>query len=139
VLIARQRATAAYWFARASALDRFEVRAAARGQAPRATLAFDDLMLTAGLADPARTRYEVTTFDRGGHRLGAPATRAADRSGRTVVGPLALAPAADAYTIVRITIVRPDTRATAHIHLARDPATGALRIIGIRRAPAHRP
>jgi hypothetical protein len=129
-LVARQRATARHWFSRVSPLDRFAP--ASGGHA----LCFDDLMLTYRLAPApagAATSYRVTAYDRGGRPLGAASGLPAGASGRTCA-PLKLAGDRDGYTIVRIDTRRPRQRTGAtFVHLARDPASGAPRVIGVWR------
>ncbi len=126
-LIARQRIAARYWFSRGSALDRF---AAARGGR---ALCFEDLMLAYRLAPAGTvTRYAVTAFDRGGRRLGEPGELRPGPGGRTCA-PLALAPDREGYTIVRIDTRRSPRTTSVDVHLARDPATGAPRVIGVWR------
>jgi hypothetical protein len=122
-LVARQRATAAYWFARVNPLDRF----AADGD----RLCFDDLAVTYGFADAASTRYQAMRYDRAARELGT-ATAAGVAGGHACVA-VALAPG-DGYTMVRITTVRPGFTGATFVHVAPDPATGAPRVIGIWRA-----
>lgn len=122
-LIARQRATARYWFDRVAPLDAFAVEGDA--------LAFIDLLLAYRLRD-VTTRYIVESFDRSGHRLGEP--RIADRTlDGTVRVDFAVSPATDAYTMVRIRVLR-ESRAMSpvDVHVAR-AGGGQLRVIGLRR------
>ncbi len=129
MLVARQHATAAYWFARVNPLDQFAVAAARTG----ARLCFDDLAIAndAG-ATAATTRYAVTTYDRAGHRFGAHGELAAAPGGRSCAA-VALAPGGDGYTIVELATARPGFRGTTFIYIARDPTTGAPRAIGVWR------
>jgi hypothetical protein len=125
-LVARQRKTGAYWFARVNPLDRFAIENGA--------LCFDDLWLTYGLGDrAATTRYTIATYDRDARSLTAPAAIVAAASGRTCTARLALACGGDGYTIVEIVTVRPGFTGTTYIHIARDPATHDPRVIGIWR------
>jgi hypothetical protein len=121
-LIARQRATARYWFARVSPLDRFAVE--------RDALCFDDLALVHGL-ETAATRHHAQAFDRDGRALGEPVALAAGPSGRTCV---AVPPSAgDGYTIMRLAVSRDAGRLPpVVVHVARD-AAGQLAVIGLRR------
>lgn len=122
-LVARQRATAAYWFARVNPLDRFA--------AYRDRLCFDDLAIGYQFAPAGSTRYEVTRYDRAGRTLGtADARGVAD--GRVCV-PLALSADRDGYTMVELATARPGFTGTTIVHVARDPASGAPRVIGIWR------
>jgi hypothetical protein len=122
MLVARQRKTGAYWFSRVNPLDRFTMKDDA--------VCFDDLALRHGFtAEP--TTYTVATFDRHGQPIGSldvPAT-----GDRTCTQHLTLASAPDAYTIVELTTRRSAFAGTTLVHIARDPASGALRIIGIWR------
>jgi len=122
-LVARQRATAAYGFARVSPLDRFA--------AYRDRLCFDDLAVAYGFAAAATTRYEVRRHDRQAQPLGASAAGGAS-DGRVCV-PLALPADGDGYTMVRIATTRPGFTGATIVHIARDPASNAPRVIGIWR------
>jgi hypothetical protein len=122
-LVARQRATAAYWFARVNPLDRF---AAAADQ-----LCFDDLAIAYRFADAATTRYRVTRYDRHARELGAADARPG--AGGKTCAALALAGDGDGYTVVRIATTRPGFTGATFAHVARDPASGAPRVIGIWR------
>jgi len=122
-LVARQRATAAYWFARVNPLDRF----AATGD----RLCFDDLAIQYGFADAAATRYVATRYDRDAGELGALASSAA-RAGRTCL-PIALPHDGDGYTILRVETHRPGFSGATFVHVARTPGSGAPRVIGIWR------
>jgi hypothetical protein len=122
-LIARQRATAAYWFARVNPLDRFA--------AYRDRLCFDDLAVAYRFAAAAATRYEVRRNDRQARPLGASDARGA-ADGRVCV-PLALPADGDGYTMVRIATTRPGFTGATVVHIARDPASNAPRVIGIWR------
>jgi hypothetical protein len=122
-LVARQRATAAYWFARVNPLDRFAVY--------RDRLCFDDLAVAYGFAAAATTRYEVRRHDRQAQPLGTSDARGVT-DGRVCV-PLTLPAAGDGYTMVRITTTRPGFRGTTVVHIARDPASNAPGVIGLWR------
>jgi hypothetical protein len=123
-LVARQRATGAYWFSRVNPLDRFAVTDSA--------LCFDDLMLAYELgASASDTAYAITAFDRDGRLFGARTTRP-DARGHACVASLPLVPEGDGYTILRVTTTRPGFSGETHIHLARDH-NGSVRVIGIWR------
>ena len=125
-LIARQRATGAYWFRRVNPLDRFTIAGT--------SVCFDDLMLAYKLgASPAQTTYTVTPFDRDANQLATPVVVRPDAAGHACTGPLPLGPHADAYTIVELATHRPGFSGRTLVHLARDPVTGAARVIGIWR------
>jgi hypothetical protein len=122
-LVARQRATVAHWYARVNPLDRF--------RANPEELCFDDLAITAGLAAPGETHYEIASYDREARALGS-SISAAGATGTTCVrGPRGSS--GEAYTIVRLTTHRPAYAGSTLVHLARDPATGAWRVIGVVR------
>jgi hypothetical protein len=122
-LVARQRATAAYWFAKVNPLDRFE----AYGD----RLCFDDLAITHDLASAATTRYAVEHFDRHARALGAIGAQGVP-GGRTCVA-LALTGEGDGYTILKITTTRPAFSGSTFVYVARNPASGTPRVIGIWR------
>ena len=127
-LVARQRATARYWFARVNPLDRFTAAA-------DASLCFDDLALVYQLGSSAdATRYRVTTYDVDGRPLGWTGSTEPGRDGRACTAPLELAVAFGGYTIVRVQTLRPDFAGETFVHIARDPASGAPRVIGIWRS-----
>jgi hypothetical protein len=108
-LVARQRATAAYWFARTSPLDNFAVT--------ETQVCFDDLALSHGFSTAGVTRYRIDARE---------LRPAAARS----CAPVELGD----YTVVRIETTRPTGRTEVFVHIARDPATGAPRVVGIWRA-----
>jgi hypothetical protein len=122
-LVARQRATGAYWFARVNPLDRFA--------AYHDRLCFDDLAIDYAFATSATTHYAITRYDRDGHPIATGDTAAAD-DGRVCV-PLTLPTTDDGYTIVKLTTIRPGFTGSTLAHVARDPASGAPRVIGIWR------
>jgi hypothetical protein len=122
-LVARQRATAAYWFARVNPLDRFEVSGD--------RLCFDDLAVRYRFVSAGSTSYRAVSHDREARELGVTEGRADDQ-GRACM-PLELTQHADGYTIVRVTTLRPDLAGSTYVHVARDPSTGAPRVIGVWR------
>ena len=124
-LVARQRATGRYWFSQTNPLDRFAMTGG--------DLCFDDLMLHYDLGPRATdTHYDITTFDAAGRqRVDLVATP--DARGHACIASLPLADAGEGYTIARITTKRPDFTGTTFVHVARDPATHAPRVIGIWR------
>ena len=123
-LIARQRATVAYWYARVNPLDRFTIAADA--------LCFDDLAIAAGLAPAAGTRYELASHDRHGNLLDRAVLTAA-ASGPTCTRTLTVSATGDGYTIVEVTTVRPTFAGSTLVHIARAPDTGTWRVIGVWR------
>ncbi len=128
-LLARQRVTEAYWFARVDPLDRFAMEARPDGDA----VCFDDLAITSALVAGATTSYALDSYDFAGHRIATRAGHAA-AEGRTCLQPALAARDADGgYTIVRITTVRPTFAGETFVHIAREPVTGATRVIGVWR------
>ena len=123
-LVARQHATEAYWFARVNPLVDFD--------ADDERLCFDDLAIDAQLAAADATRYDVTSYDARMRPLGRVAV-AASPSGPTCTPALAKATAADGYTIVKIATSRAGFSGETYVHLARDPSSGAWRVIGVWR------
>ena len=129
-LVARQRATARYWFDRVNPLDRFELVTGAAGT----VLCFDDLTLAYRLEPGAEaTRYHVTAYDFAARALGATSAIRALATGHTCTAPLRLAGQPGGYTIVRIETTRGRFDEETFVHVARDPASGAPRVIGIWR------
>jgi hypothetical protein len=122
-LVARQRATAAYWFARVNPLDHFALTA---GQ-----LCFDDLALVYGFSPATTTSYRATGYTRDAQAFGGAALRP-DAAGHACV-PVALAAQADGYTMIRIETFRPDFHRATIVHLARAPISNEPRVIGIWR------
>ncbi|MBA3501204.1 MAG: hypothetical protein M4D80_12895 [Myxococcota bacterium] len=133
VLLERQRKAAAHWFSEVAPLDRFAVQATDRGD----QLCFDDLGIRHGLAgkSASETIYRYRAFDVKGRRLAWAHEKASGLDGgRTCAIRLPVAPDADGYTIVRIETSRQGQQLPAvFVHVARDPATRALRVIGLRR------
>ena len=128
-LVERQRKTASYWFARVNPLDRFEVEPAGE----TSQLCFDDLALKYALtASP--TRYSARAFDGDGRPLAWRADEGAANGGRTCLHGLRAPGGRDGYTIVEIRTSRPGADLPpTRVHLAADPRTHRLRVIGLRR------
>lgn len=122
-LVARQRKTARYWFARVAPLDAPTIEGG--------RLCFDDLALAYGFARARDTRYRVTYFDRNGARLGRAYVVAATAG--TACSPLVLSTGHDSYTVVRIDTRRPSFGGTTYVHVAREPRSLAPRVIGLWR------
>ena len=130
LLVERRRATIRYWFARVNPLDGFE--AAARG--PAWSLCFDDLAIVHHLSAAAATRYRARAFDHDGQATGWRQSGRATPSGRLCLDGLVPPRAGDGYTIVEIATERPGAALPPTlVHLARDPDSGAPRVIGLRR------
>ena len=129
-LVARQRATARYWFDRVNPLDHFELVAGAAGPA----LCFDDLMLTYRLEPGAEaTQYRVTAYDAGARVLGAPLAIRAGASGHTCTAVGQAGATFRGYTMLRIETTRAGFDQETFVHVAPDPASGTPRVIGIWR------
>jgi hypothetical protein len=129
-LVARQRATARHWFDRVNPLDHFAAVSASTGT----VLCFDDLALRYQLgARAAATRYRVSTYDVDARPVGAARELPASGSGHVCTSPLDLAVPFDGYTIVRVETLRTGLSRETLVHLARDPASGVARVIGIWR------
>ena len=77
------------------------------------------------------TRYEMTRYDRDSRKLGAIGAQGVS-GGRACVA-LTLTADGDGYTIVKLTTTRPDFTGSTFVHVARDPVSGAPRVIGIWR------
>jgi len=130
LMLERRAATIHHWFARVNPLDRFE--AVERG-APWA-LCFDDLALVYGVTASSATRYRARAFDYGGRPTGWRRARGAGPAGRTCLDGLLPSDAQAGYTIVEIVTERPGAALPPTlVHLARNPATGEPRVIGLRR------
>lgn len=128
-LVARQRATVAYWFARVNPLDRFTLDAVAG----RDELCFDDLAITTRIEPSEATRYSVTSYDIDGRQIDTrvhPATSSGHVCARIR---LAADDRRDDYTIVRLATARPGFAGDTFVHVARDRGTGAPRVIGVWR------
>jgi len=123
-LVARQRATEAYWYARVNPLDRFATGSAG--------LCFEDLAISAQLATTEQTHYVLASYDRDERPVGRITIDAAP-GGTTCTSSVKLAVAGDGYTIVKVTTSRPAFAGSTVVHLARDPASGAWRVIGVLR------
>ena len=139
-LIERQRKTARYWFKRVNPLDRFAVRpdgnGGGGGKGGSWALCFDDLAVKYNLEDSlvSPTRYAARSFDFAGRATGWRGRVTAATEGRTCISGIPPAPGTDAYTIVEVRTSRPGMSALATlVHIARDPASGAPRVIGLRR------
>ncbi len=127
-LVARQRATLAYWFARVAPI----VRVTADANGAGAMVCFDDLAITAGLATPAATHYTITGHTPDARPSGTSFQVAASPNGRTCAA-LSLAPTRDGYTIFELVTQRAGVHGETFLYVARDPATGAPRVVGLWR------
>jgi hypothetical protein len=124
-LVARQRATAQYAFARVSPLDNFVIQ-------QNGSLCFDDLVRTYGLSD-RETHYRFRTYSRAARPLGLERDIKAGSMARVCTRPLELSSARDGYTIVRLDTRRGETAHAVFVHVAREPVEGRWNVIGIWR------
>lgn len=125
-LVARQRATALYWFARISPLDGFTLR--------DDRLCFDDLLLTHRLSPVgAVTRYTISVTNQQGRNLPQPGATelVPSADGHACTTPLELAADDDGYSIIRIRMSRFGRDVSTYVHVAR--SQGVRRVIGIWR------
>lgn len=127
MLVERQRITAAYWFARVNPLAGFTTTGG--------DLCFDDLAIAGAYAEAGTTRYHVDALDWLGRPIATPTELDGGLDGHACVPQIGLAPISDAggYTIVRVRTTRPDASGETYVHVARDPATGAPRVVGLWR------
>jgi len=124
VLVERQRKTGAYWFARVNPLDGFQLVGG--------DLCFQDLWLSYGLGQAAGTRYRAQAYDFEGRAIGWQAS--ADGAARTCFRGLSPTRDHEGYLIVSIETERDRRRLPpVLVHMAIDPTTRALRVIGLRR------
>ena len=130
LLLRRREETIRYWFARVNPVDNVEVSGGEAGW----TLCFDDLAIVHRVAQAAGTRHRARAFDHAGRPTGWRRAAEAHASGRTCLGGLAPPRSHEGYTIVELVTERPGARLpTTLVHIARAPATGRPRVIGIRR------
>jgi hypothetical protein len=129
-LVARQRKTARYWFERVNPLDRFQVNPAGESY----QLCFEDLTVKYEL-DGRPTRYVARAFDHDGRPIEWRAEEGAAKDGRTCLHRLRPSQSREGYTIVEIRTERSGGRSLPPtlVHLAVDPRSKRLRVIGLRR------
>jgi hypothetical protein len=75
----------------------------------------------------------MVTADRHDREIARPFSIRARPDGKSCTGPLTTAADGDGYTIVKLTTRGRGAPLSTHVHLARDPATRQLRVIGIDR------
>jgi hypothetical protein len=122
-LVARQRRTAAHWYARVNPLDHFSA-----GD----ELCFDDLAVAQRYVPwGVRTIYSITPRDQSGRAIAAPVWRSPERDGHVCTGFAQLGGPRHGYTIFEVTTMRSGFRGTTYVHVFRD---GGVRVIGIWRA-----
>lgn len=132
VLVERQRKTAKYWFHRVNPLDEFRLTRGEGGY----TLCFVDLALRHNLEHSlvASSRYDVVGFDYEGNQTGFRQRVGASVRGEVCVSGLQPSRSRDGYTIVKIDTFRSGLDVPGVlVHLAVDPQTQLLRVIGLRR------
>jgi hypothetical protein len=130
-LIARQRKVVRYGFAEVSTLDDFRLTRSGR---ERFALCARDLAIVTGLARSAPAHYVVRVYDWSGRQLGPTRARASSADGKVCIRGLPIGLTHEAYTMVAYE-ARPEGGTETHIivHLARDPASGRIRVIGLER------
>jgi hypothetical protein len=133
ILVERQRKTARYWFNQVNPLDAFEVSKSANDTYQ---VCYDDLTLRYQLdAYAIDTEYDAESYDYVGDAIGWRVVAIAPGvDGRTCLSGLTPGSSNDGYTIVSIVTRRGGKNMpAAQLHMATDPATNELRIIGLRR------
>jgi hypothetical protein len=127
-IIARQRKTARYWFWKVNPLDGF----ATSGRTDARQVCFQDLAIAYAFAPARDTTYTVTSYTRTNRRIGSVNVRALD--GGASCAPIQVAlDDPESYTIVRIETRRPDFKGSTYVHIAQEPHSSAMRVIGIWR------
>jgi hypothetical protein len=117
----RQRKIGAYWFSRINPLDHFAVQ--------NGSLCFDDLWLVYGYGGDASYQARAYDFD------GRPTGWTQNAGPRACLTGITAGRSHEGYVIIAITTTHGGrTHSPVLVHLAADPKTGALRIIGIRRS-----
>ena len=133
VLVERQRITGRHWLGVVNPLDEFEVHAV---DATHRVCARD--LLLAHDLDPeavADTRYMLLAHDRDGSPMGWRRSAVGRSDGRVCADGLRPSRDQQGYTIVAFTTRRGKTsHDPVYLHLAIDPTTRRLRIIGIDRS-----
>lgn len=130
-LIARQRKVVLLGFSEVSTLDHF---APVEAGGSRFTLCARDLAVATGFLRPQYTQYAVRVYDWSGESLAPEVTIVPATDGSVCVSALPTGANRDGYTMVAYE-TKPEHGTGAHIvaHLARNPSSGALRVIGIER------
>jgi hypothetical protein len=130
-LIARQRKVVREGFFAVSALDHFRVHAQA---GETFALCARDLAVATGFLRPQYTRYAVRVYDWEGEELAPETTHPVAENGEVCLRALPAGAIRDGYTMVAYE-TRPERGTPTHIvaHLARDPSSGTLRVIGLER------
>jgi hypothetical protein len=122
-MIERQRAIAGYAFSQVQPLDNVIA-------AENATLCFDDLALSYRLREHP-VHYTITAYDRAGRAVGSAIRVTAAPSGHTCTAHLALGRGNEQYTIWHVETA--GSPGGTFVHVARDPVTSTLRVIGLWR------
>ncbi len=128
-LLERRAKLLRYFLDRVTALSHFRVDAA--GGALRVCAV--DLLISERLAHAYDTRYAVTAYDFEGDALDFERELAAGPDGELCVSGLPQPSAHDGYTVLAIAALRAGSpRQPVRVHLAREPATGTPRVIGLQ-------
>ncbi|MEO8707182.1 MAG: hypothetical protein ABI867_44555 [Kofleriaceae bacterium] len=128
VLVQRQRITARWVLMKTAAIDKFTLT-------PKG-LCFDDLLVTYNLQSGTRaiTAYDASAYSFAGQRLPWSESATLDPEGHTCLTTVPTGPDHDGYAVVLISTRRAEKRLNSvEVHVATDPATHALRIIGVHR------
>jgi hypothetical protein len=134
-LQARQRKAVSYGFSEVSTLDDFEVQLAVQvAPGERFALCARDLAVVTGLVRASYAQYWVRAYDWEGESLQPASVHTASGDGRICVHELAAGTEHDGYTMVAYE-TRPERGTATHIvaHLARDPVSHRMRLIGLER------
>lgn len=132
-LHARQRKVVAQGFSEVSTLDDFELHAGA-GDSEHFALCARDLAVVTGFVSSQYAQYVVRAYDWDGESLRESTTHAASEDGKICVRGLRAGEGHGSYTLVAYE-TRPEHGTVTHIvaHLARDPGSGRMRLIGLER------
>ncbi len=134
ILVERQQISAKYWFARVNPLDGIRLEMTESGT----KLCMEDLVRTYHLHDEsvAASTYSTKSFDHGGRRIAPQSQLAPVRGakGTICLDLTSLGSEHNGYTIIRISTRRGSkSLPPLDVHLAREPESAEVRVIGIRR------
>jgi len=129
-ILERRRAVLEHAFAQVTPIDDVRVEQVGDG----VQLCASDLLLAYALASPHGTRYNLAAYDYDGERLPWRRELTGVASGALCASGLQLPGAHEGYAMVVITVSRGRRELPAVIvHLARRPADGSVRVIGLQR------
>jgi hypothetical protein len=134
-LQARQRKAVSYGFSEVSTLDDFEVQLELQvAPGERFALCARDLAVVTGLVRANYAQYWVRVYDWEGESLQEASVHTISGDGKICVHELAAGTERDGYTMVAYE-TRPERGTATHIvaHLARDPVSHRMRLIGLER------